>query len=76
MAYVDLDVDLGMFETSDIIEEIEYRGYRVIKKEDYWTLSDEDDIMVLNEIYRLIRTEGDYKSIMEEFILSKLGKVI
>jgi hypothetical protein len=71
-----IEVDLDFIDTGDLIEELENRGYRAVDKDDYWTVDNEGDLMVLTEIYRLIRTEGDYKPLIEEFVLSKLGKVI
>lgn len=69
MAYVNVDVDISDFEDEDLINELKDRGY---------TIAGDivDDNAVLSEIYRLMRTDGDYKSLIEDYILTKIGRVI
>lgn len=69
MAYVNVDVDISDFEDEDLINELKDRGY---------TIAGDivDDNAILSEIYRLMRTDGDYKSLIEDYILTKIGRVI
>lgn len=69
MAYVNVDVDISDFEDEDLINELKDRGY---------TIAGDivDDNAILSEIYRLMRTDGDYKSLIEDYVLTKIGRVI
>jgi hypothetical protein len=67
---VDVDVDMGDFETEDLVEELERRG-----GENRLTF---DDTEVLTKIWmhdREGRKEEAY-ALMREYVLEKLGKVV
>jgi hypothetical protein len=65
---VEVDVNLGDFETDDLIEELESRGSG--------TLSYGDGTDVLRTIYEKRRTGKDYQSELEQLIYLGLGKII
>lgn len=68
---VEVDVDLGDFETDDLIEELESRGA------DLFTDYDTDGKEILEAIYykrRLGRT--DYEKELDQLIYYSLGKIL
>ena len=65
---VEVDVDLGDFDTDDLIEELESRGSGVM---DYGDGKD-----VLMSIYEKRRLGKDYQIELEQLIWLGLGKVI
>ena len=65
---VEVDVDLADFNTSDLIEELESRG---------WTdpgITNSADI--LRSLYNKRRTGQDYESELDQLIWSGLGRII
>ena len=65
---VEVDVDLGDFDTDDLIEELESRGSGVM---DYG-----DGKEVLQLIYEKRRLGQDYQTELEALIYLGLGKII
>ena len=65
---VEVDVDLGDFDTDDLIEELESRGSGVM---DYG-----DGKEVLESIYQKRRLGLDYQSELGQLIWLGLGKII
>jgi hypothetical protein len=65
---VEVDVDLGDFETDDLIEELESRGSGVM---DYG-----DGKEVLQAIYEKRRLGQDYQTELDQLIWLGLGKFI
>jgi len=65
---VEVDVDLGDFETDDLIEELENRGSAVM---DYG-----DGKEVLLAIYEKRRLGKDYQAELDQLIWLGLGRVI
>ena len=65
---VEVDVDLGDFDTDDLIEELESRGSGVL---DYGDGKD-----ILRAIYEKRRLGQDYQVELEQLIWLGLGKVI
>ena len=69
---VEVDVDLTDFDTEDLVDELESRGY------DYNTNGvDGDDMRVILEKIWLNRRQGqDYQRELNQLIYGVLGKVI
>jgi hypothetical protein len=65
---VDVDVDLGDFDTEDLVEELENRGSGVL---DY-----SDGREVLMSIYQKRRLNQDYQSDLDRLIYLGLGKIV
>ena len=65
---VEVDVDLGDFDTDDLIEELESRGAGVM---DYG-----DGKEVLQSIYEKRRLGKDYQTELETLIYLGLGKIV
>jgi hypothetical protein len=65
---VEVDVDLGDFDTEDLLEELESRGSGVM---DYG-----DGKEVLESIYQKRRLGQDYQSELGQLIWLGLGKII
>jgi len=65
---VEVDVDLGDFDTSDLIEELESRGSGSV---DYG-----DGRELLEKIYLLRRIGRDYQSELDALIYSGLGRIV
>jgi hypothetical protein len=65
---VEVDVDLGDFDTEDLIEELESRGSGVM---DYGNGKD-----ILNTIYEKRRLGQDYQIELDQLIYAGLGKII
>ena len=69
---VEVDVDLTDFDTDDLVEELENRGY------DYNTHGVDADEMrgVLTRIWQNRRTGKDYQQELDQLIYGVLGKVL
>lgn len=65
---VEVDVDLGDFDTDDLIEELESRGSG--------TVNYGDGTEVLRTIYEKRRTGKDYQTELEQLIYLGLGKIV
>jgi len=65
---VEVDVDLGDFDTDDLIEELESRGSAVMEYG--------DGKEVLQAIYEKRRLGQDYQTELEQLIWLGLGKLI
>lgn len=69
---VEVDINLTDFDTDDLVEELENRGY------DYNTRGVDPDEMreVLTRIWQNRRTGKDYQCELDQLIYGVLGKVI
>lgn len=65
---VEVDVDLGDFDTDDLLEELENRGAGVT---DYG-----DGKEILNAIYEKRRVGRDYQTELDQLIWLGLGKIV
>ena len=65
---VEVDVDLGEFDTDDLIEELESRGSG--------TAEYGDGTDVLRTIYEKRRLGQDYQTELDQLIYAGLGKII
>ena len=66
---VEVDVDLGDFETDDLIDELESRGSLPLEIDTAGTA-------ILNLIYEKRRLGQDYQSELDQLIWEVLGKLI
>ena len=65
--YTEVDVDLGDFNTEDLIDELESRGGQWSERGDAEEL--------IQTIHQLRRTGRDYQRELDELIWSMIGKV-
>ena len=68
----EVEVDLSEFDTDDLVEELESRGY------DYNTMDVDGDAMreVLEQVWLKRRTNQDYQQELDRLIWGVLGKVL
>lgn len=66
--YVSVDVDLGEFDTDDLIEELESRGEIIGDKT--------DNSMLVNSIYEKRRLNQDYQRDLDELIFQVTGRFL
>ena len=66
--YVSVDVDLGEFETDDLIDELESRGEIIGDKT--------DNSILVNSIYEKRRLNQDYQQELDELIYQVTGKFL
>lgn len=66
----DIDVDLGDFETDDLIEELENRGHRQAEP----TTSIEGSL--IDKIFHLRRQGKDYQKELDEYLYIVTGRAI
>ncbi len=75
MTYITVDVDLDDFDTDDLIEEIESRGY-VVDPEESVSQIDEECVSLIRQIYEKRRIGSDYKEALDSLIYNVLGKFL
>lgn len=63
---VEVDVDLADFETEDLIDELENRGY----------LTDSNSKELFETIYQKRRLGQDYQQELDKLIYSVLGRIL
>lgn len=63
MPYVDVDVDLDAFHEDDLVDELQDRGYTVIRGE----LGDADELKELYKDYKAYGFTEKFQKILEEF---------
>ena len=66
--YVSVDVDLGEFDTDDLIEELESRGKAV------GSLT--DNTVLVNSIYEKRRLNQDYQKELDELLYQVTGRFL
>ena len=68
----EVEVDLSEFDTDDLVEELESRGY------DYNTVDVDGDAMreILEQVWLKRRTNQDYQQELDQLIWGVLGKVL
>lgn len=66
--YVSVDVDLGEFDTDDLIEELESRGKAV------GSLT--DNSVLVNSIYEKRRLNQDYQKELDELLYQVTGRFL
>ena len=70
--YVEVEVDLNEFDTDDLIEEIESRGYVVLGETE---LSPDDDLE-LRKIYDTKKIGGNVDQLLAVYLYRKLGVIL
>ena len=70
MAYMYVDIDLSEVDDSELIDEIESRGWTVREDEEA------NQYEILEQIYLLRRTGKTYDHLLDKLIYEVLGKVI
>lgn len=65
-----VDIDLDSVDDSELLDELEERGYKCVEN-DSWT-----ENQLLTEIYLLRRTGRSYDHLVDKLIYETLGKVI
>jgi broad-specificity NMP kinase len=76
MAYVRIDLD--EIDTDDLIEELEYRGYKVQEKIEADEFADIDQYGLLDDIgkiYQLKRTGQSYDKQLDDVIHKVIGRL-
>lgn len=68
--YVEVEVDLGEFDTDDLIDELESRGEMVVRDDETPSSA------ILTAIWEKRRMGQDYQRELDELIYTVLGKVI
>lgn len=63
MPYVDVDVDLDAFHEDDLVDELQDRGYTVIRGE----LGDADELKELYKDYKAYGFTEKFQKILEDF---------
>lgn len=71
MAWVNVEVPLDEVDTSDLIEEIEDRGYAIMRDEDE---ADTDELV--RRIYELRRLGKDYQHALDALIYRTIGRIV
>jgi len=69
---VDVDVDLDDFDTDDLINELEGRGYSIVEDE----FEDTEFKAFIRTIYEKRRIGNDYQSELDELFDKVLGKIL
>ena len=67
--YVQVDVDLSEFNDDDLTQELEYRGYHVVKDD-----MPKDEL--IESIYLKRRTGQDYQTELDTLIYNVIGKIV
>jgi len=67
--YVQVDVDLSEFDDDDLAQELEYRGYHVVKDD-----MPKDEL--IESIYLKRRTGQDYQTELDTLIYNVIGKIV
>ena len=67
---VDVDVDLGDFETEDLIEELESRDALPLSAGPY------DSNELVQQIYMLRRNGKDYQRLLDDLIYAVTGRIV
>ena len=67
---VEVDVDLGDFETADLIEELENRGELTSSNGPY------DSNELVEKIWMLRRNGKDYQKILDDLIYAVTGHIV
>ena len=68
---VDVDIDLEDFDTDDLINELENRGYDYHTQDIYGDYNKE----ILDQIYHLRRQNKDYQSELDTLIYNIVGRI-
>jgi hypothetical protein len=72
--YVEVEVDLNEFDTDDLIEEIESRGYVVLGETEL--SPDDDDDLELRKIYDTKKIGGNVDQLLADYLYRKLGVIL
>lgn len=67
---VDIDIDLGEFDTADLIDELEERGELPSSTGPY----DSDELV--QKIWQLRRDGKDYQRLLDDLIYSVTGRIV
>lgn len=71
--YVEVEVDLSEFDTDDLAEELESRGYTVTSGGEYLP---EDDELELRKIYDTKKIGGNVDQLLADYLYRKLGVIL
>ena len=66
--------DLRDIKSYDLIEELEYRGYRVTEENDYVTYGDGDGL--IDKIFHARRQGKPYDHLLDQFLYEETGRAI
>ena len=72
---VDVSIDLEDFDTDDLIDELEDRGYDVTYNAEEQDISGAYNKEILDQIYHLRRQNKDYQSELDILIYNILGRI-
>jgi len=67
---VEVDVDLGDFETEDLVEELESRGELPSSTGPY------DSNELIQKIWQLRRNGKDYQTLLDDLIYAVTGRIV
>lgn len=71
--YVEVEVDLNDFDSEDLAEELESRGYTVISRGENPPL---DDDLELRSMYETMKLGGDVNPQLVKYLCDKLGVIL
>ncbi len=71
--YVEVEVDLNDFDSEDLAEELESRGYTVISSGENPPL---DDDIELRSMYETMKLGGDVNPQLVKYLCDKLGVIL
>ena len=72
---VDVSIDLEDFDTDDLIDELEDRGYDVTYNAEEQDISGDYNKEILDQIYHLRRQNKDYQSELDTLIYNIVGRI-
>lgn len=71
--YVEVKIDLNKFDSEDLAEELERRGYTVISRGDNIPIDDEIE---LRSMYETMKLGGDVNPQLVKYLCDKLGVIL
>lgn len=71
--YVEIEIDLNEFDSEDLAEELESRGYTVISRGDNIPIDDEIE---LRSMYETMKLGRDVNPQLVKYLCDKLGVVL
>lgn len=71
-----IDVDLNEFDTDDLIDELESRGYRTLRDERLTEPHGNMTLELIEQIYQLRRTGRDYQQELDKLFYLVLEKIV
>lgn len=75
--YVEVEIDLNEFDSEDLAEELESRGYTVISRGDNIPIDNEiDNEIELRSMYETMKLGRDVNPQLVKYLCDKLGVVL